>query len=66
MLFEIFFGYANRVLAEAHRIFNLRCSMQDLYFGVNEFRSLVYALSYMLVHLVIAVIMYKKKIFIKL
>ena len=36
------------------------------YFGVNEFRSLVYALSYMLVHLVIAVIMYKKKIFIKL
>ena len=36
------------------------------YFGVNEFRSLVYALSYMLVHLVIAIIMYKKKIFIKL
>ena len=35
-------------------------------FGSTEFLSLVFALLYMLLHLVIAVIMYKKKIFIKL
>jgi predicted acyltransferase len=35
-------------------------------FGSTEFLSLVFALLYMLLHLVIAVIMYRKKIFIKL
>ena len=35
-------------------------------FGTSEFMSLVYALMYLTVHLVIAVILYKKKIFIKL
>ena len=35
-------------------------------FGVNEFMSLLFALMYMLVHLMIAIILYKKKIFIKL
>lgn len=35
-------------------------------FGVNENMSLLYAVMYMLVHLVIAIILYKKKIFIKL
>jgi len=35
-------------------------------FGVNEVMSLIFALLYMSVHLVIAIILYKKKIFIKL
>ena len=35
-------------------------------FGVNEYMSLLFALLYMLLHLVIAVILYRKKIFIKL
>jgi predicted acyltransferase len=35
-------------------------------FGVNENMSLLYAVMYMLVHLMIAIILYKKKIFIKL
>lgn len=35
-------------------------------FGSTEFRSLLFALMYLTLHLVIAVIMYKKKIFIKL
>jgi predicted acyltransferase len=35
-------------------------------FGVNEQMSLLFAVMYMLLHLGIAVILYKKKIFIKL
>ena len=35
-------------------------------FGSTKFLSLIFALLYMLLHLVIAVVMYKKKIFIKL
>ena len=35
-------------------------------FGTSEFMSLVFALSYMLLHLAVAVILYRKKIFIKL
>ena len=35
-------------------------------FGVNEWMSLLFAVLYMMLHLLIAVIMYKKKIFIKL
>ena len=35
-------------------------------FGATKFLSLIFALLYMLLHLVIAVVMYKKKIFIKL
>jgi predicted acyltransferase len=35
-------------------------------FGTTEFMSLLYALMYLTVHLIIAVILYKKKIFIKL
>lgn len=36
------------------------------FFGQNEFISLCYAVAYMILHLIIAVILYKKKIFIKL
>ena len=35
-------------------------------FGVNEYMSLLFAVLYMILHLAIAVLMYKKKIFIKL
>ena len=35
-------------------------------FGVNEVMSLIFALLYMSVHLVIAIVLYKKNIFIKL
>ena len=35
-------------------------------FGVNEFMSLLFALIYMSLHILLAVIMYRKKIFIKL
>lgn len=35
-------------------------------FGVNEYMSLLFALLYLLLHLAIAVLLYKKKIFIKL
>ena len=38
----------------------------SLIFGKNEFISLCYSVVYMIVHLIIAVILYKKKIFIKL
>ena len=38
----------------------------SLYFGINENMSLFYAFLYMVLHLIIAVILYRKKIFIKL
>lgn len=38
----------------------------SLYFGINENMSLLYAFLYMVLHLIIAVILYRKKIFIKL